>query len=1650
MADDNKTIHPAPGQQPESEGAPAPAGKAKRHLIRPRWLRIVCKTLLWLVVAILLIPVLLYIPPVQTLVKNVACKAVYNSTGMKIGIEKFRLKWPVDVSLQGVSVIEASGDTMAVVREAVADVRLVPLLNLDVQIKRLDLNDGYYRMVSPDSSMILKIRAGLLSVDDRSSADLRDMRILLHKARIKDGDVSLFMDVWRQRPSAPDTTATPIFISADDLQLENFTFGMSMLPTIDTLRLHARSLSLRKGVVDLGRNMITARSLAATQGDVVYLTPDTAYIKSHPLPEAAPDSTSVPASPMVIRGDSVSLSAFKALYAVKGGQPMPGFDPSYIEVDGVEILLKDFYNAASVISLPIVSVKAKERSGLEITEGSGVFAMDSTGMNLRDFFVKTPYSTLQATAGLPNALLELRPEAPVAVNASGSLGIPDIEAFMPSLKYFTSSLSGRAPLSLAVEASGILDDVDIPRLDAAMPGIFSLKASGKARNAMDFKRINADIRFDGSLVNPSVVDNLLGGAGFKMPSFTLKGRASAAAQTYSAAFSLLTSAGDLTADGRVSLTSEAYNADLSLRQVNVAHFMPTLGVGPVTATLHARGNGFNPERPRAATDISLDVASLDYNSRTLRDIKADITLHDGVYDINAVSRNDAAYFNIEGSGTVADDLYTFDLAGTLDRLDLHALGITPDVNYGSGGISLKGSASPKKWIYDVAVHADSLEWTSGNQYFSVPGDLALRFNSYADRVRARADASLTCMEFNSSTGLKSLVDAFALTADSLAVQMERRNINVETLQAAMPPFRLDINASGRGVVGKYLNTMGLRMDTLFADISNDSLIAARIGLYEIANNSMRADTVRLDMRQRGKLLDYRAHMGNRRNNPTLAEFADVNLNGYLGENRGLISLTQRNQKGDTGYRLGMTAALADSVINIHFTPRKATIAYLPWNFNMDNHVDFNINNMRINANLMAESNESSIKLQTVTGKRGNDELTVNIDNLKVQDFLRMSVFAPPLTASVDADLRVGYTEKWLYGGGDVGISDFTYDKLRVGDMNLKLGAAMNDDGTSAARAALKIDGNEALTAVVRLKPDSVTKEMTPRKVTLGLKRFPLYVANAFLGPDVACLSGYLTGNLDMKGNFTAPVLNGAIGCDSVGVFLPMLGSGLRFDNDSVSLADNILHFNDFNIWGANRNPLVVSGDIDATKFSDVRFDLGLKAKDFMLINNDKRSHSEIYGKLMLDLTASARGPMQHFNINADVNVLGSTDVTYSVPQTTAELRQQDAGEVVKFVNFSDTAKVEIVDSVAPMLAMRIVAGLTIQPGAVINVEIPGTATTGSGKVQINPSGTLNYFQNYMGDMRLNGQLDLGDGYARYNVPLMGEKKFVLKPSSYVLWNGDLMNPTLSISATDLVKANLLQDGNTRIVNFLVQLNVGNTLSAPKVLFDLSTDDDMTIQNDLLSMSSDQRSMAAINLLLTGQYNQQGVKTPSSDLLSSSVLTGKLYGMLTGQLNSWLANNVRGVDLSFGVDQYDKTVNGESGTATSYSYSMSKSLFNNRFKISVGGNYTTDASADENFSENLINDISFEYILKQSAGTTMYLRLFRHTGYESILEGEITETGGGFVLKRRLSTLRDLFNWARRKREDAEPADSTAAPADTKAAPADSVTTKPSTEHEENH
>ena len=125
--------------------------------------------------------------------------------------------------------------------------------------------------------------------------------------------------------------------------------------------------------------------------------------------------------------------------------------------------------------LPLTRLAATERSGLKIVEGDGLVALTEEGLSLDALSLRTLYSEASVTADLPFALMELKPSAPVNARLDASIGMADVDAFMPALKEYTRALP-RQPLNALLLAEGRLDDVEVKALDLVIPTVFSLRA----------------------------------------------------------------------------------------------------------------------------------------------------------------------------------------------------------------------------------------------------------------------------------------------------------------------------------------------------------------------------------------------------------------------------------------------------------------------------------------------------------------------------------------------------------------------------------------------------------------------------------------------------------------------------------------------------------------------------------------------------------------------------------------------------------------------------------------------------------------------------------------------------------------------------------------------------------------------------------------------------------------------------------------------------------------------------------------------------------------------------------------------------------------------------------------------------------------------
>lgn len=1565
-------------------------------------LRAVLCVITGIVLLILIIPVLLYIPAVQDFVKDIALKEVRKSTGMDISIGYLRLKFPLNVQLHDVTVIEATGDTMACVGTAGVDVKFLPLLRGDIDVTGTQLSEVRYNLGTPDSAIYL---TAYVRNFDAEGANMNFSKgvIDVEKATLDGGAVKLVLKDT-VTPEKTDTAASkPLRIHAGEITLKNIAYTMSMLPVIDSLRAEIPMAKLIDGSVDMSVNKIYAQMLSVDSISATYLTPSAEFLAHYKPRETSKADTTATSAPWTITADSLRLTAKNALYAMRGAAPLPGLDVNYLQVKDVSIAVDSFYNKATEIRVPLRELSATERCGVQIN-AHGTFAMDSAAMRAEGFEISTLFSKIGVDAMMGMGNMTTDPNVPMWVKAKGNIGFTDIEQILPSTRTTLRDVPRSNGLQLAADINGTASRLNVNNVEVALPHYVMLKANGAVEYPMDPKKIGGDVKLHGKLTNANFIKSIaLDDATAKnvnIPNMTLAGNIHYSPTGASGNLTAATGNGKMAFDGKWQKRSEGYRANLTLNSFPVQDFMPSLGVSNVSATINVDGHGYNPVVPTTVVHANAMISGVEYNGKHLTNTQLEATLANGEVEGSLDSHNPEADLTAEFSGTLAKNLYTWTVNGDVRHINLQALGMSQTPLYGSMLIDTKGSFVPTNMGIDADVAINHLDWVMDENRL-VADEILLNLltgDSTSHATLKTGDLTATVTAY---AGLDSTITKLASITAVIDSAVTKRNVDVRALQRAIPPMDASISMGQNNLAATYLASSGITWRNASMTLHNDSLLSMHAKTLGLATSSMKTDTIAVDALQHGKYLVYTISMNNRPG--TFDDFAHVNLRGYLADDKASFLVHQRNIQNKEGFFIGLNAAMSDSVARISFIPHKPMIGYKQWSLNSNNFVSYNFYNHHIDADLMLDNATSSLHLYTeqasdTTNLGAQNDVVLQLKNIQIQDWLTISPFAPPMKGNVGADMRFNWNSNELTGHGMVYLTDFYYGREKVGDFNVDLSLFNDKSGLLRADASLMVDSIKVITARGVLNDSTAT---SPFMLDFSMIHFPLRIVNPFLPKGTATLSGMLNGEMDITGSMTKPILNGYLDFDSTAVKLAMTGMSYKFSEEKIPVDSSVVRFNNFTISGLNDNPLYVNGSVDARAITNPQINLQLNAKDMQLVNSNRPRGADIYGKAFIDLDANVTGNMNLLRVNANLNLLPGTNVTYVVSSAgQSSLTSKSTGNMVTFVQFSDTARVVSPDTIpSSAMAMFLDANLILSAGSTINVDL---SPDGKNKASLQPEGNLTYSLTPMStDGRLTGRINIDKGFVRYTPPFMSEKNFTFQEGSYVSFSGDILNPTLNIVATDDMKANVTQEGqNSRLVNFIVSVSVTNTLENMDVAFDLSTNDDLTIQNELQGMSPEQRANQAMNMLLYNVYTGPGTKA------NASLSGNPLYSFLTSQLNSWAANNIKGVDISFGIDQYDKTTDGMTSTATSYSYKVSKTLFNDRFKIVVGGNYSTDSDQDENLAENLVNDVAVEYMLNRSG--SMYVRVFRHVGYESILEGEVTQTGVGFVMKRKINRLSDIF------------------------------------------
>ena len=830
-------------------------------------------------------------------------------------------------------------------------------------------------------------------------------------------------------------------------------------------------------------------------------------------------------------------------------------------------------------------------------------------------------------------------------------------------------------------------------------------------------------------------------------------------------------------------------------------------------------------------------------------------------------------------------------------------------------------------------------------------------------------------------------------------------IDIRRYEKMLPETSLSIKSKENNMMAGFLSLKGIRYNEADIRLSLDTLrgISSRASIHHFERGEMHFDTLRLALTQDAGRLKYFAGIRSRamKASKEKATFGAA-LYGALQDNELTANYIFRDRNDIPGMRIGVSARMSDGGFRLRFSP-DAIIFRHPFTFNAGNEI-FIDRNEKITGNVeLRDSAGSGVSLLATMDSAGNRDVSLEVHNIDLETATRVLPFVPDFAGTVNADLHYRETGSGTLIGGDIHGDSIAYEGTLIGNESIELSYMPISSKEQHSDVMLFHNGNRVARLTGVYRSDSLDSQNIGG---LTITRLPVSVANAFLKKSNVTAKGYLDGAMTISREQERTVADGYVSFDSVYADLPQFGTSLHLVDDKVEVKESSLQFRDFSIYAKGSTPFVVNGTIDINSLPDAVFDLRMKADNYEVINARRQKGAMFYGKMFVNLSSRISGPASSLRVSGNGTILGKTDITYILPETPLEAASTLDG-LVTFTDFSDTVHVKNAPDVQydfGDISMNL--NLQIEEGARINADFDEERNS---YIKLQGEGNLSLTYNRESNMSLTGRYTLSNGEMKYTLPIIPLKTFSIANGSSITWTGDIMNPILDITATERVTSSVTVDNSTQATAFDVGVRLTNSLDNMGLGFTLKAPENAAVQNQLNSVDAETLNKYALTMLITGVY------TGGDNSLNVSNALGSY---LDAQINNLVGDAMsRTMDINVGITDVENNSTGDK--YKNYSFSFTKRFWNDRLTVIVGGEVNDGRHTTGN--ESFINNVSLEWKISNSGNR--YLRLFYDKNYESVLEGEITEAGVGYIYKRKMNNLNELLIFRRKEKATPTPKDS---------------------------
>ncbi|WMN12274.1 translocation/assembly module TamB domain-containing protein [Marivirga salinae] len=1613
----------------------------------------------------------LRLPVVQQKITNYATKYVSEKTQTKFEIKRLYITFLGAAQIEGLYAEDTNQDTLIYANSILADVAWKPLLDGNVDVKNLELNGitGRVHNNSADSSynfqFIIDAFANADSTsteketDTTSSTTINVRQILLENIDLSFQDINVEMNTnlklgelelslntfdldsmhfdieefilqnvkanYSQGlafpPSEEDSTESTLpkinvqklSLNEIDLKYETFFDSLQMSSLINLLE-------IRNAKVDLAKNKIELDNFDNKISHFRMRLP----IASDSTQEEGEDNP----APFEFPDYNIKLNTFNfdlANLEIKSTSKIKeteGFNPDDMQFQDIKLNLKNAKYITEDLGVENLIFSARDSKNFELKELSGAINFNATSAEFYNLKVETTNSILQTDAIIDFSSIDslfagsfYKSKFRVDLKLPTTLNIKDAFYFSPKLKEDSSLLAlSKHTAKLYGKINGNDKDINLQQFRLLYGNKTSVALNAKLNNWQDGEKLMAsfenlelksnvsDFRYFMPKDYPEYYPHkvYLSGSG-KYNAGNIKADLSATLDD----ISLVKVKGNFNSN-----EPESYQANIKLSDLELAKWLQdSLSFNTADLDIVINGKGLQPEKMN--TQAAISIRNFSYMANPFDTINMSASLVKSQLEFSTNYSDSIVDFNLDASGNIDSIHQKINLNADIKMLDLLALNISDSAVWASTKAIVNFEMDSLHQSFRARLTETNFTSPNKSIYFT---PLALQAYNSEDSASVKLTWENIAFDLNMNHAFDKL--AFA---DLEASKLQKAKIfEVDTTNK---PMRLSFSLKAEES-HNLLNFLPL--DINFKPInakgnynSSEEIVDFKLSVPQFQYQDINLDSLNLSINNSEEEFHVNTNF-QRITSGSLSIYPTI-LKADITPERALFNFFAEDSQADSLFHVDAIAERRQDSLFWSLKPDNLILNAKDWNMHPENRIYFDTATLQIQ-NMIFERNMQLFEVKTAL-ENNITSLQLNFENFRLENFFAIiNAEESPAKGIIKGGIKLDNLQNLMAFSASLKIDSLNIFNEEVGNLSL------NAEQESVNRYGFNISSKGEVSFRSKGWFDN-NPEVPEFDFELDMDSVSLPFLTSFSDGLIKEASGNLAGHFNFSGNTEDFVYDGRLNFQEASLFFPYLNMTYQLPDEVINLKNEVIKLNNFTLLDEQNSKMQLNGTVTTKNLLNPKFDLRLTAENFQLLNSTKDESDLFFGKAFFNADISWKGSLDQPTVQAKVGLNEKTDLTYVIPETRIDVVEQEG--IVTFTKpyeASDTiasSEGELKRS-ADIDGMELNAIINTDKNAKFKVivdEKRGDYLTVSGDTDLNLTMRKN------GAISLNGNVEVNKGYYQLSLYDLVKRRFEIQQGSRISWSGDPYEATLDITAlykTETPVNTLMEDqissASSQVqtqyrqkLPFYVQLFVGGNLSKPEISFGLDMPEASrgalggNIYQQVQSINTNETRLnkQVFSLLVLNQFFPSGSSNGGPN--SEAIARNSASQILSNQLNKLSSQYVKGVNLNLDLNSYEDYQSGTAQDRTQLEMSLSKNLFNDRFRVEVGSQVDLEGQQrSQQQATDIIGNIMVEYLLTEDG--RYKLRGFRKSEYEGFIDGQVVITGVSIQFSKEFEKFNELW------------------------------------------